>query len=183
MGETRKLFFCAASMKVIVGLGNPGTEYRLTRHNSGVMLVDKLAERLSSDYGWRKNYNAMVCKTKDLWLVKTRDVFMNESGRLLQGLNLGNWYVAHDDLDLKLGEFKVQRGKGPKVHNGVKSIEEVLGTKDFWRIRIGINNRITNNELRITGEEYVLQKFSLEEKVVLDGVLNEIIEANFRFEG
>jgi|SRR3989344_5162106 len=156
-------------MKIVVGLGNPGTEYQLTRHNAGVMLVEKLADI------WRKHYDAMVCKKDDLWLVKTKDVFMNESGRLLQGLPEGELWVAHDDLDLKLGEYKVQMGKGPKLHNGVESVENTLKTKDFWRIRIGIDNRTT----LVDGEAYVLQKFTAEEKEILDGVLNEIVEANF----
>jgi PTH1 family peptidyl-tRNA hydrolase len=157
-------------MKIIVGLGNPGIEYQSTRHNSGVMLVDKLAEGLSSNYGWRKNYDAMVYKTPEVVLVKTKDVFMNESGRLLQGLQEGELWVAHDDLDLKLGEYKVQFGKGPKLHNGMESVENALKTKDFWRIRIGIDNRATP----IEGETYVLQKFSPEEKVILERVLEEI---------
>ena len=156
-------------MKIVVGLGNPGTEYQLTRHNAGVMLVDKMADI------WRKHYDAMVCKKDDLWLVKTKDVFMNESGRLLQGLPEGELWVANDDLDLKLGEYKVQFGKGPKLHNGVESVENTLKTKDFWRIRIGIDNRTT----LVDGEAYVLQKFTAEEKEILDGVLNEIVEANF----
>jgi|SRR3989344_231248 len=165
-------------MKIIVGLGNPGAEYQTTRHNAGIMFVERLASRNQrlGEYGWRKFYDAMVYKTEDLWLVKTRDVFMNESGRLLQGLPEGELWVAHDDLDLKLGEYKVQFGKGPKLHNGVESVENTLKTKDFWRIRIGIDNRITP----VDGEAYVLQKFSHEEKVALDKVLDAIIEANFR---
>ena len=178
MGKTGKLLVCAVDMKIIVGLGNPGVEYSLTRHNSGVMLVEKLAEKLASDYGWRKNYGAMIYKTGDLWLVKTKDVFMNESGRLLQGLPEGELWVAHDDLDIKLGEYKVQKGRGPKEHNGVRSIEGALGVKDFWRIRIGVDNRPSFAKAT-EGEAYVLQRFSAEERVVLDGVLNEIIEANF----
>lgn len=175
MGKEGVLFVCTASMKIIIGLGNPGPEYQNTRHNAGVMLVDKLAERMQSAYGWRKFYGAMIFKTDDLWLVKSKDVFMNESGRLLQGLPEGDLYVAHDDLDIKLGEYKIQKGRGPKEHNGVKSIENVLKTKDFWRIRIGIENR----QVPIGGETYVLQTFSVEEKGVLEGVLDEISKTNF----
>lgn len=169
-------------MKIILGLGNPGVEYAGTRHNAGVMLVDRLASLPvnQSDYGWRKYYDALIYKTKDLWLVKSKDVFMNESGRLLQGLPEGDLYLAHDDLDIKLGEFKIQRGKGPKEHNGVASVERVLGTKEFWRIRIGIDNRSMSNVQ--SGEEYVLQRFSEEERAVLDRVLNEIAETDFRRE-
>ncbi len=144
-------------MKIILGLGNPGVEYSATRHNAGAALVDRLAGS----------------KTGDLVLVKTKDVFMNESGRLLQGLPEGELYVAHDDLDVKLGEFKIQFGKGPKDHNGVESVERALGTKDFWRIRIGIDNRTTP----VDGETYVLQKFTPEEKVILGNALDAIVKA------
>ena len=162
-------------MKIILGLGNPGVEYVNTRHNAGVMLVGKIVQsskfRVHSNYGWRKNYDAMVYKTPDLVLVKSKDVFMNESGRLLQGLPEGELYVAHDDLDIRLGEYKIQKGKGPKEHNGVESVEQVLGTRDFWRIRIGIDNRTTP----VDGETYVLQKFTPEEKITLENIFDEII--------
>lgn len=164
-------------MRIIVGLGNPGVEYQQTHHNSGVMLVDKLAEKLTSNYGWRKHYNALIFKTDDLWLVKTRGVFMNESGRLIANCQwpIANLYVAHDDLDIKLGEYKVQKGKGPRDHNGVLSVEQALGTKEFWRIRIGIDNRSIPNAK--SGEDYVLERFSPQEKVILEKVLDEITQA------
>jgi len=88
--------------------------------------------------------------------------------------------VAHDDLDIKLGEYKIQKGRGPKEHNGVESVENALKTKDFWRIRIGIENRDRDRE---NGESYVLGKFTSEEKGILEGVLDEIIETNFRRAG
>lgn len=171
-------------MQVILGLGNPGVDYVGTRHNAGVMLVDKIFSiqySVLGGYGWRKHYDALVYKTSDLVLVKTKDIFMNESGRLItsppapllisgEGSNL---YVAHDDLDLKLGEYKIQFGKGPKDHNGVESVERALGTKEFWRIRIGIDNRTTP----IDGETYVLQKFTPEEKIILENTLDAIVKA------
>ena len=159
-------------MKIIVGLGNPGVEYAGSRHNAGAMLVDLIATSVASasSYQWRKFYSALVWKSSDLILVKTKDVFMNESGKLLQGLSEGELYVAHDDLDIKLGEYKIQKGKGPKEHNGVESVVRALGNKDFWRIRIGIENRTSP----IDGETYVLQKFSSAEREILEGVLDEI---------
>ena len=160
-------------MKVIVALGNPGGEYARTRHNAGVFLAEKLAQRLESAYGWRANFGALVYKSPEIVVVKTKDIFMNESGRLLKGLPEGELYVAHDDLDLHLGEYKIQFNKGPKEHNGVRSIEETLGTTEFWRIRIGIDNRQTP----IDGETYVLQKFSKEEEEVLNKTIEEICNA------
>ncbi|MDP1743434.1 MAG: aminoacyl-tRNA hydrolase [Candidatus Amesbacteria bacterium] len=155
-------------MKIILGLGNPGVEYANTRHNAGVSFVGKLASLSvdQSSYGWRREKNKMVFKTDKFTLIKTATVFMNESGNLISKLD----YLAHDDLDLKLGQYKIQKGVGPKVHNGVLSVENTLKTKDFWRIRIGIDNRTTP----IDGETYVLQKFPPDERKILDGVFEKI---------
>lgn len=153
-------------MKIILGLGNPGIEYANTRHNVGISFVDFLSQKLDSAYGWRREKNKMVFKTNEFTLIKTFNVFMNESGNLLSSLD----YLVHDDLDIKLGKYKIQKGKGPKVHNGVESVENKLKTKDFWRVRIGIDNRTTP----IDGETYVLQRFSPEERETLNKVFEEI---------
>lgn len=169
-------------MKIILGLGNPGAEYENTRHNAGVSFLEVLGAKCQglSSYGWRRQKNVFVFETHEFILVKTAGIFMNESGQLLRSLSTqhlapSTLYVVHDDLDIKLGEYKIQRGKGPKVHNGVESVENALKTKDFWRIRIGVDSRVPNTEHRIPGDEYVLQKFSLEERKVLDGVFEEIV--------
>lgn len=158
-------------MKIILGLGNPGPDYKLTRHNCGVMLVDKIYElRFGNDeYGFRRNKDIFVYKTEDLILAKSANVFMNESGRMIHDLkymnyDMKNLYLVHDDLDIKLGEYKIQFGRGPKEHGGVNSVEEAMGTDQFWRVRIGVENRNTP----ISGEEYVLQRFPAEEKAVVD---------------
>jgi len=167
-------------------LGNPGAEYKLTRHNSGVMLVDMIYESrfMNYEYGFRRKKDIFVYESDALVLVKTSGLFMNESGRIVSELkqagffnknvDFHNLYVAHDDLDIKLGEYKIQPGIGPKEHNGVKSVEQTLGTKDFWRIRVGIENGKRKTENRISGEEYVLQRFLPEEREILNQVLAEI---------
>lgn len=176
--------------RIVIGLGNPGVDYLSTRHNAGMMLVDEIGNSvqapacrqagIASSYGWRRKKNVFVFEIDDLVLMKGAGVFMNESEKIIRELDTKRYsldaiYVAHDDLDLKLGEYKIQFGKGPKEHNGVNSIERALGTKDFWRIRIGIDSRVTH----VDGEAYVLQKFSGEEKIILDRVLNEICKTNF----
>lgn len=170
-------------MKIIVGLGNPGAEYAGTRHNIGQLLVDKLAslavEQLNDSYGWRRHKNIMVAEFPELVLVKTAGVFMNESAKMIYEIrymkyDLGDFYLAHDDLDIKLGEYKIQFGVGPKVHYGVQSVEQALGTKEFWRIRIGIDNREPSFAKASEGEKYVLQRFTKEEREVVDGVLEKI---------
>lgn len=137
-------------MKVIVGLGNPGKLYQNNRHNVGQMLTDYLSENLDIK--------------KSVKLVKT-DCFMNQSGSFVKKLNAKpeNLYVVHDDLDIPLGKFHIQFGVGPQLHNGLESIEQHLKTKDFWRIRIGVDNRKSG----IDGETYVLSNFLKEEKQLL----------------
>ena len=151
-------------MKLIIGLGNPGKQYENTRHNVGYLVVDQLR---------KKNL------PKDLVIKKT-GAFMNESGKAVKNLTTNyqlpttNLYVVHDDLDISLGQFKIQKGRGPKDHKGIQSVEDVLGTSEFWRVRIGVDNRDPEN--RIPGEEYVLQEFTDEEKRIRDKVISEVIK-------
>lgn len=162
-------------MKLIVGLGNPGDKYKNNRHNVGHHFVDFLSNSQS--------VNPLI-NNKEYLLVKT-DVFMNQSGGFVkkildkhQNIPLENVYIVHDDLDIPLGKFKIDHATGPKLHNGIKSIEETLKTKDFWRIRIGVDNR--KKESWIDGESYVLSNFTSDEKKQLDKVFifihNEIIK-------
>jgi PTH1 family peptidyl-tRNA hydrolase len=172
-------------MKIIVGLGNPGPEYQGTRHNSGQLLVDQIFSIQYSifdkTYGWRRKKDIFVAEFPEIMLVKTAGVFMNESGKMVNQLTslpvyrLDNLYVAHDDLDIRLGEYKIQSGTGPKEHNGVNSIERALGTKDFWRIRIGIDNREPDSVKAAKGEEYVLGKLTSGERIIINEVLDKII--------
>jgi PTH1 family peptidyl-tRNA hydrolase len=103
---------------------------------------------------------------------------MNDSGSFVKKIvdkykpDLSDLYIIHDDLDIPLGSYKIQFGVGPKVHNGVNSVEIELGAKDFWRIRVGVDSRNPND--RTSGEEYVLQDFSEEEKKILDGIIEKI---------
>ena len=109
-------------MKIIVGLGNPGEKYKNTRHNMGFELVEVLAQgkRFSID----SKMESEICKDGNFVFVKPM-TFMNESGRAVRKvmdfykLSPNDLILVHDDLDLKLGDYKVQNGVGPKVHNGV----------------------------------------------------------------
>jgi peptidyl-tRNA hydrolase, PTH1 family len=149
-------------MKMVIGLGNPGAQYKNNRHNAGHMLADFLQSK-------------HVC---DMKLMKT-DCYMNTSGKFVKkivagnNVDLANLYVAHDDLDIPLGKFKIQLATGPKVHNGLESIENELGTADFWRIRIGVDNRTADR--RVNGEQYVLEDFTDEEMKQLTEVFSQIL--------
>jgi PTH1 family peptidyl-tRNA hydrolase len=151
-------------MKLVVGLGNPGVRYENTRHNAGFFVAERLQE---------SKYPKGV-------VVKRSDVFMNDSGKFVEKL-LGDGriqesdlYVIHDDLDIRLGEYKIQFGKGPKDHNGLKSVDDELGTDQYWHVRVGVDNRDSSN--RVDGEEYVLQNFSMEENVVLEGIVKKVVQ-------
>lgn len=149
-------------MRLIVGLGNPGVKYAKTRHNTGYMAIDKL--------------QAEVGNRADLVLIKPT-TFMNDSGVAVKealknsNIHLSNLYVIHDDLDIPLGTFKIQLGKGPKTHKGLLSIYEKLGTKNFWHVRIGVENR---TDKIISGEDYTLMPFESQEKEIINGVINQV---------
>ena len=166
---------------MIVGLGNPGKEYEGTRHNLGFMVVDRLKNQFgdqSVDFEFIKKFDGELVKIDDVLLLKPM-TFMNKSGvsiiKVVQfyKIKLDDLWVIHDDLDLELGKFKIQKGKGPKRHNGVLSVEMELGTKDFWRVRVGVENR---REKKISGEKYVLMRFDEKERQKLMKVVEEIVE-------
>lgn len=154
-------------MKLIIGLGNPGVKYQNNRHNVGHMFVDYLINELTGS------------RVNGLFLAKTT-TFMNLSGKSVQTLmqkhkaKLEDLIIVHDDLDIPLGKFRIVKGYGPKLHNGIDSIEEKLGTRDFLRVRIGVDNRTPEN--RIPGIEYVLQDFGEEEKKAVLNIFSQIIE-------
>lgn len=171
-------------MKVIVGLGNPGEKYENNRHNVGQMYIDYMV-RLLNGYMVKKekNYLAIQPSSHSAMILVKPSTFMNHSGLAVKELvkqqhltsnNLiaNNLIIVHDDLDVTLGKFKIQQGVGPLLHNGIESVERALGGKDFWRVRIGVDNRMLEN--RLDGETYVLQNFTPEEKKLIFEVFPKI---------
>jgi PTH1 family peptidyl-tRNA hydrolase len=165
-------------MYLIVGLGNPKKEYEKTRHNAGFLFVEKLAGK--EEFSLDKKQEAEELKLGNFLLAKPQ-TFMNDSGRAVRKimdfykLGIENVVVVHDDLDIAFGEYKIQKEKGPKVHNGLKSVEQYLGRTDFWRVRIGIDNRQPGIGYG-TGADYVLSAFSNEETKELDKVFEEAVK-------
>ena len=152
-------------MRLIVGLGNPGEKYLYNRHNVGCILLDELAEKLGLEWKDNAKLKAKVAgRAGDLILVKTSE-FMNISGGSVSlavnyfKVPLSELTVIHDDVDLEFGEVKRQFSSGAAGHHGVESIISNLGTKDFWRVRVGIG-RPTNAQ---PVEDFVLSNFSDEE--------------------
>jgi len=180
-------------MKLIVGLGNPGEQYKNTRHNVGFEIVDKIRIDWNfSQWELNKKFNAEISsgdyklKTTDykLLLVKPQ-TFMNLSGVAVRGIL--NFYkltpediiVIHDDLDIPAGKYKIATDSSSAGHNGVQNIIDTLGTQKFKRIRIGIGEDNSDEDAcRLGAHDYVLDKFSEEEikKIAAVGpaVLEEI---------
>ena len=131
-------------IKLVVGLGNPGREYEQTRHNAGFWWVEALAREFGAAFKKENKFHGEVAKVGAVWLLKPL-TFMNKSGQSVGAL--AKFYqilpaeilVAHDEMDLPPGGLKMKTG-GAAGSNGVKDIVGHLGTRDFWRLRIGIGH-------------------------------------------
>ncbi len=170
-------------MRLIVGLGNPETEYQTTRHNTGFLVIDKLLTDCGAETKFDKKTNAEVAKTtlnKKRVLLAKPQTFMNNSGiavrALLDFYKLGseNLIVIHDDKDISLGETRIQTNRGPAGHNGVKSIIEHLGTQNFTRIRVGVAPG-NQDKIKDTGN-FVLGKFTAAEIKILKKVIENVVK-------
>ncbi len=153
-------------MFLLFGLGNFGSKYQAHRHNAGYWLVESLLKKLNlPPLTLQKKLKTRLSKDKNL-ILATNETFMNESGPSLQStahfykIKPANIYLAHDDLDLKVGESKIQFDRGPAGHHGVESVIQVLGTQSFHRIRLGIGRHP-----KITPEKYVLTPPNFFEKL------------------
>ncbi len=134
-------------MHLIVGLGNPGSKYQLTRHNIGFMALDRYFESAGGKAVWKEEKKAQVLRakieSKDVIFVKPQ-TFMNLSGEAVRPImdfykiDLDHILVLHDELDIGYGAIKVQRNRGPGGHNGLKSLNEHLGSQDYTRLKIGV---------------------------------------------
>lgn len=132
--------------RLVVGLGNPGPEYEMTRHNAGFLVVDLLGENLRATY-WKDECGAKVAVVRlgdgDLVLAKPQ-TFMNLSGasvkRLVESyaIDLAQMIVIHDDIDLAPGRVTCKRDGGHGGHNGLRSLHEKLGTDSYQRVRVGV---------------------------------------------
>lgn len=160
-------------MKILCGLGNKGKEFKNTRHNIGFMVIDKFVEGLGKK--WIKKYNGLFMRIQDeeeVILFKPM-TFMNLSGiavgKLLQNLKAdpSDMLVIHDEMDIELFKIRLTWNKGDGGHNGIKSIIEDTGTKDFFRLRMGIGR-----EKQRDAVDYVLSEFSQDEKEMVNNFLS-----------
>jgi len=137
------------TIKLIVGLGNPGSDYEKTRHNAGVWLIEELGRQYQAAFKSEKHFHGSLSSIQvngcscHLLIPST---FMNHSGRSVQAVAHFYHYkpeeilVAHDELDLPVGSSKLKLGGGHGGHNGLRDIIQHLGTQQFWRIRLGISH-------------------------------------------
>ena len=160
-------------IRLIIGLGNPGREYERTRHNAGFRWVDAIAGRKRAVWSKERKFHGWITKVeegrREFWMLKPA-TYMNESGRSVAAflnyfrIETGAMLVVHDELDLAPGTVKLKKGGGTGGHNGLTDIAEHLGTKDFWRLRIGIGH--PGHKDLVT--DYVLNESRREEQEAID---------------
>ncbi len=163
---------------LIVGLGNPGAEYRSTRHNIGFRAVELLADRLNFSWKTSLKFKAEVAAgnfaNQKIILVKP-NTYMNLSGESISiikeyyNIPIADVVVLHDELDIKLGVVKYKQAGGSAGHNGIKSLDQHIGN-NYHRIRIGIGRPEHSGEV----SSYVLSKFSKEDELTVAEVLENI---------
>lgn len=168
-------------MYLLVGLGNPGSEYAKTRHNIGFIFLDYLAEKKGL-YFKASKWQADIVKDT-LWgeavIMAKPQTYMNRSGAAVSSvldfyrIASNNLIVVHDDLDLALGRVKIVTGRGAGGHNGIRSIIQHLDVNDFTRIKVGIGRP----DLPIDAANYVLSKFKPDEQELIKESLQNIEEA------
>ena len=167
-------------LKVIVGLGNPGSKYTETRHNAGFWFIEELAREYSASFRQEKKFHGEVAKIslagKDIWLLKP-ETFMNRSGLAVQSLmsfyriSADQLLVVHDEIDLPPGTAKLKTGGGHGGHNGLRDIINQLGTKDFHRLRIGVGHPGSKDQV----VDYVLHNASRDDRILIDRDIDDAV--------
>ena len=167
-------------MKMIVGLGNPGKQYERTRHNSGFMAIDKVAEKLNLNIN-KKEFAALTSKNNQVILVKPQ-TYMNNSGEAVSQImkyyhiDINDLLIIYDDLDLKYGQLRLRLKGSSGGHNGIKSIINYIHSENFKRIRIGIEK----NPL-IETADYVLGKVEKDTQQLFDDSIEKASQAAIEF--
>jgi peptidyl-tRNA hydrolase, PTH1 family len=169
--------------KLIVGLGNPGNEYSQTRHNIGFMVLDSLGKKYSLN--WKEKFKGVYAQISSgeekIYFLKPQ-TFMNLSGESLSAIctffkiEISDILVVYDEIELPFGTLVFKKGGGLAGHNGLKSIVAQLGSQDFLRLRMGVGRPVHGD---VAG--YVLSKFSSEEKIPLERILDGATKAVVTF--
>ncbi len=169
-------------MKLIVGLGNPGKEYDHTRHNIGWDAVTALAQKIGTSFQEKSRFQSEVAEgrlNEEKILLVRPLTYMNRSGEAVEAvlsfykIDLVDVLVVHDEMDYGLGRLAFCAQAGPAGHNGIRSIQERLGTETVARLRLGIGRPVG----QLAKEDYVLQRFRADEEVLVDEVLKQSLTA------
>lgn len=164
--------------RLVVGLGNPGSEYADTRHNAGFWFIDRLAAELKIQLAGQGKFFGRAGRQGELWLLQPT-TFMNRSGQSVAAL--ARFYkiapeeilIVHDELDLPAGGIRIKQGGGNGGHNGLKDIQAHLSTPEFWRLRLGIGHPGDRNAV----VDYVLKAPRREEQELIDRALDRCLIA------
>lgn len=170
-----------STFKIIAGLGNPGDQYSQTRHNIGFHAVDTLASKSNLQIN-QTRFDAQYAKARikdhSVFLIKPM-TYMNRSGLSVQRfasfykVDVSDIIIVHDDMDLESGKLKIVKSRGHGGHNGVRSIIEAFGKKDFIRVRMGVGHPGVSS--RVTG--HVLGKFSPDEEKCMETLVDHAADA------
>lgn len=181
-------------MKLVIGLGNPGNEYRMTRHNSGFLCVDFLQKEFGfEEFALDKKMSAFLSHgtiNGEKVILTKPDTFMNKSGTTVEALlhfyklSPSDIVVIHDDLDIAPGTYRTTVSSRAAGHNGVQDIIDKLGAQDFFRIRLGIGRPAEvsgiclpeSERTDIPPHDFVLQDFSSDELAILQELFPKVKE-------
>ncbi|WP_295588383.1 aminoacyl-tRNA hydrolase [uncultured Lamprocystis sp.] len=180
----------AVGIRLIVGLGNPGPEYAPTRHNVGFWFIDALAQSqaFKAEARFHGELSRLSRRGQDLRLLKP-STYMNHSGRSVAAVSRyfeippEQILIAHDELDLPVGTVRLKQGGGHAGHNGLRDTINLLGSRDFWRLRIGIDH--PGDRSLVTG--YVLGRPSRADALLIEdtlrdveGVIDDLLDGRFQ---
>jgi len=168
-------------MYLVVGLGNPGKKFKNTRHNLGFEIINELAQKhdFPQSKSLGKSLVSQATINEEKVILAKPQTYMNKSGQAVKellnrfSLDTNNLVVIHDDLDLLTGDMKISKDRGAGGHNGVQSVIDQTGTKNFIRIRMGIGQEEGTPDQK----RYVLGKFQQSEQKSVEKMKNQAIEA------
>lgn len=173
------------TIRLLIGLGNPGAEYEATRHNAGFWWVDEVARKLGASLAPDRAYHGLVARVNrpadrggPLWLLEPQ-TYMNLSGKSVAALarffkiTPQEMLVAHDELDLPPGQMRLKQGGGAAGHNGLRDMQAQLGSPDFWRLRLGIGHPGVKAEVA----DYVLRKPAPEHRKAIEGCIARSLDS------
>lgn len=169
-------------IKLFVGLGNPGPDYEATRHNAGFWWIDALARELKTTLVPERSYHGLAARAtvhgQSVWLLQPQ-TFMNLSGKSVASLarffkiQPDEILVVHDELDIPPGQVKLKRGGSHAGHNGLRDIHGMLGSPDYWRLRIGIGHPGVKSEVA----NWVLKKPSPDQRDLIEDSISHSLKA------